>query len=295
MGINFNPSMSVKPATHVETRKINNTSAEKNSILKDPENTKTEGSFENNGQIAALIALNPDVITAAELVARAHIIMAQQYGMPPAVAESADVAEIFRDKALKLEKLVNSKAEKISEFYTKEAASSPDDTERKIFKGKDGAETMFEYSPSGELLRESLFKDGVLQKAEEFRADGKKNVLIMSKGDVAEYMEGLEETEEGRTMERYFTFENGEKSMYFENYSELSDGSSGASKWVWFQDGKMCAYYEDIENASDGSSVIGLHLRYGGDGELYEYAADIISGKTLGKHFKLKDGKWTEV
>ncbi len=292
MGVNFNPSVSMKPVSRVDLKKTDN-NERKNSIQQNEDLTETKVFVQKPENSTALVVLSPEMLTAAELITRANIIMAQEYGTPAEVADSMDVAELFLNKALRLESFVNSKAEKLMTLYEEgELGSLGVGVEREILAKEDGTEEMLEYAPNGDVIRKSTFKDGVLQRVEEFRPDDKKNILILQEGKPAEYFEGLEETDEGRTMERYFTFNDGEKSMYFENYGEFSDGSSNASRWIWFQDGKMCAYYEDMENSADGNSTIGLHLRYDDTGELYEYVRNIKNGIPQGRHLILEDGKW---
>ncbi len=279
----------MKPASGVTLHKANNT-CEKEKLSQ----YMTETTAENNcGNTLNVRVLDPEAMSAAELIARANIIMAQECGTPPEIAGKAKAAEFFCGKAVGFAEKIQAKADKISEFYKAgEKTTESGRPLREIFRGKDGFDVMFEYAPNGEILRQSTFENGILQSVEESRPDGTKNVLSLKDGKLAEYKEAFFETSEGFTMDRYFTFNDGEKSMYFENYGEFTDGSSKAGRWIWFEDGKMSAYYEGMKSEPDGSSVVDLHLRYDKEGTLFLYITDLETGVPCGKHFVLEDGEW---
>lgn len=296
MSVNFNPAISTKAASAVNLKK---TGIERSN--ESPQNPGVNPPEENNDSIKTPLFLTPDLATAAELAARASIIMAQEYGVPPEIAKSAETAEDFYEKALDIADKIQDTIDEIQATYEKGSITAADNTPlTEILQTNDGKEIMLEYGPDGTVLRKSTFKDGMLKEAEEFLPDGKKNVFTLHNGEIQTYEEELveygEDTEKpGKTMKKYFTFNDGTPSMYFEDYAEFEDGSSESSKWLWFNaKGKMDAYYEDIESDGEGNSTVGLHLRYNDSNELYLYIENIQGGKPQGRHFELIDDKWTD-
>lgn len=301
MSINFNPNISLKPASAVELGSIKNIPSKEI-----PKNKGAETEVQNTDPSVHFNPITPDIMTAVELATRASIIMAQEYGMPYEIAMSQDIAEDCYNKALYLAEKICSSVDEITLLYENGPKTLPDGTFAiDIYPGdKDGEEIMIEYDEDGFVTRQSRFQDGILQQVEEFRTDGKKNIISLADGKLQEYKEGYEETEDdpesgaktGKTMEKYFTFNDGAPSMYFEGYADFKDGSSESTKWLWFNnEGKMDAYYEDMKSDAKGNSTVGLHLRYNNSNELCLYIEDILDGTPQGKHYELIGNKWTDM
>ena len=275
-----------RTSTHKKTRqeRINHTHRN----IDDTSNTPDNPAFKPSKRTRAM-CLN-------ELVTRAEIA-AKRTNTPNAVIKADVRAKLFKTDTLHLVQQIKQKVDNITNLYNQGNSIVEGIYERTIsYDPERDCEIMQEIDSEGVLLRESIFKDGVLTESVQYNDDGTTTELSLSDGELESYKENLAKSDIGEEMDKYCTFNSGKISMYFKDYKELDDGYSFSSKLAWFdKNGQMTAYYEAMEALPDGSSTIDLHLRYDEDERIKEYVTDIKNGLYYSAKYILEDGKWTEV
>lgn len=263
-----------------------------------------KGSFDNSKdklqKDALITAADLEFLYAAAMLAKAQILMEQkQKPVPEEIVTSSKRADECYFAVMQTFEEIQSKiADVKTNFENGEEFGLDGEITRLITEsGEDGVQIMQEYDESGFLFRESKFKDGILEKIEEFKEDGTKDIIRFRKGQIEEYSGGVEEKETGIFKKEYLTFNKNMPGIYYGNYKEFNSGASYVGTGISFDErGKMGAYYEDMQAFEDGSSLIGLHLRY--DDTLYEYVENIHTsfeeGMKIGKKLLLEDGQWID-